>query len=266
MIYGTIYGDIAGSLYESIYVKDIDSIYIRNESTFTDDTVLTLAVASWLLKNKYDTNVLIHELKSFANMYPYAGYGGSFIDWCKSADSTPYGSWGNGSAMRVSPCAWVAKSLHESEELAKQSAIVTHNHREGVIGAQAVCAAIYMARNGASKEHIKDYISDKYCYNLDRSITEIKQSGYEFDVSCQGSVPEAIIAFLESSNYKNAIELAISLNGDTDTQAAIAGSIAEAFYGFPKELECVVEEKLDNFLLFHLKQFNNHVKELELHN
>lgn len=260
MLYGTIFGDIAGSTYE---YRPVDKSYkfetITKRSHFTDDTVMTLAIASWIMKDKRDLDILIKEMQYFGQRYPQAGYGGTFRMWLIDADPRPYNSWGNGSAMRVSPVGWIEDNLESTEEKAKWSAWVTHNHPEGIKGAQAVAAAIWMARNGKTKEEIKNYITEKYEYDLNRTIQEIKDSGYKFDVSCQGSVPESIIAFLESENFEDCIKKAIYLGGDADTQAAIAGSIAEAFYGFPEELKEIVESKLDSYLLSVLKTFNNFV-------
>lgn len=257
MLYGTIFGDIAGSTYEFRACKNYNFTTVPEKSRFTDDTVMTLAVASWLMKDPNDINVLVKEMQYFGNRYPRAGYGGMFRKWLIKEDPEPYNSFGNGSAMRVSPCAWVAKSLEEAENLAKKSAIVTHNHPEGVKGAQATAAAIYLARVGKTKEQIKDYIESKYGYDLSRTIKEIKESGYKFDSTCQGSVPESIIAFLESNDYEDCIRKAIWLGGDADTQAAIAGSIAEAFYDMPVRFIGDVEKRLDKYLLSVLNNFNN---------
>ena len=257
MLYGTIFGDIAGSTYEFRACKNYKFTTVPEKSHFTDDTVMTLAIASWLMKDPDDMEVLIKEMQFFGNRYPKAGYGGMFRKWLIAEDPKPYNSFGNGSAMRVSPVGWIEEDLELTEEKAKWSAWVTHNHPEGIKGAQAVAAAIWMARNGKTKEEIKNYITEKYGYNLNRTIQEIKDSGYKFDVSCQGSVPESIIAFLESENFEDCIKKAIYLGGDADTQAAIAGSIAEAFYGFPEELKEIVESKLDSYLLSVLKAFNN---------
>lgn len=262
MLYGTIFGDIAGSTCE---YKPVDKSYkfetVSERSHFTDDTVMTLAVASWAMKGVNDLNILIKEMQYFGQRYPQAGYGGTFRMWLIDADPKPYNSWGNGSAMRVSPIGWLFKNLHVTEEKAKWSAWVTHNHPEGIKGAQATAAAICMARHGKTKEEIKEYIENTYDYNLSRTIQEIKDSGYKFDVSCQGSVPEAIIAFLESTDFEDCIRKAIYLGGDADTQAAIAGSIAEAFYGFPEHLKSIVEEKLDSYLLSVLNKFNEFCNE-----
>lgn len=257
MLYGAIFGDMAGSTYEWHPVKNKKFETFPIKSHFTDDTVMTLAVASWLGFTDRTSDSLVKTMQYFGSLHPYAGYGRNFYNWLRDEDPQPYYSWGNGSAMRVSPCGWVAKTLHEAETLAEASAIVTHSHPEGIKGAQAVAAAIYMARIGSNKELIKDYIETAYGYNLSRTIEEIKSSGYKFDVSCQGSVPEAIIAFLESNSFEEAIRLAIYLGGDADTQAAIAGSIAEAFYGIPASFVGAVEKRLDKTLLDVLNQFNN---------
>lgn len=256
MIYGAIFGDIAGSNYEYCPVRSSEFNLIDNHSTFTDDTVMTLAVAIWLCKENKNSTNLITALQTLGQMFPQAGYGGTFRMWLIDADPKPYNSWGNGSAMRVSPCGWVASSLEEAEELAKQSAEVTHNHPEGIKGAQAVAAAIYLARTGHSKQYIKNYIENTYKYNLNRTVQSIIDRGYGFDVSCQGSVPESIIAFLDADDFESTVRNAIMLGGDADTQAAIAGSIAEAFYGIPDEYKEIVEQKLDEKLLSILKHFN----------
>ena len=206
---------------------------------------MTLAIANWLMENPDDEDVLIKQMQTLGAFYPGAGYGSSFAHWLISLNPQPYNSWGNGS-----------KTLAEAEELAKKSAEVTHNHPDGIKGAQAVAAAIWMARNNYSKQEIKDYISNVYDYDLDRTVQSIIDKGYSFAVSCQKSVPEAIIAFLESTDYESAVRNAISLGGDSDTQGCIAGSIAEAFYGFPEEYKEIVEQKLDKFLLSILNKFN----------
>lgn len=257
MLYGAIFGDMAGSTYEWHPVKNKKFETFPIKSHFTDDTVMTLAVASWLSSTNRTSDALVKSMQYFGSLYPHAGYGRNFYNWLRDENPQPYYSWGNGSAMRVSPCGWVAKTFHEAETLAEESAKVTHSHPEGIKGAQAVASAIYMAKIGSSKELIKDYIETAYSYNLSRTIEEIKSSGYKFDVSCQGSVPEAIIAFLESNSFEETIRLAIYLGGDADTQAAIAGSIAEAFYGIPTSFVESLEKRLDKTLLDVLNQFNN---------
>lgn len=260
MLYGTIFGDIAGSSYEFNPVKSDKFDLITSKSRFTDDTVMSLAVANWLMGDrKQDT--LVREMQYMGGRYPRAGFGGMFRKWLVSDNPVPYNSFGNGSAMRVSPCAWVATSLEEAEHLAKKSAIVTHNHPEGIKGAQSVAAAIYLAKIGKSKEEIKEYIKDKYGYNLDRTVQDIKISEYRFNETCQGSVPEAIICFLESTDYEDCIRKVISIKGDSDTQAAIAGSIAEAYYkSIPGQFIGIVDKKLDSFLTNILNKFNKEYK------
>jgi ADP-ribosylglycohydrolase len=225
LIIGAIAGDIIGSVYEWHNIKTIDFDLFCHKSTFTDDSVLTLATMDALLNQKKYTE----SYQLFGRNYPHRGYGGHFRSWIHSENPEPYNSWGNGSAMRVSPVGWYGNSIEEIMAEAKRSAEVTHNHPEGIKGAQSTAAAIYMARTGKNKEEIKKYIMDTFQYDLERKIDNIRP-GYEFDVSCQGSVPEAIIAFLESTDFENAIRLAISIGGDSDTIACITGGIAEAYY------------------------------------
>ena len=255
-IIGAICGDIIGSTREFNPIKNKDFLLIPNNSRFTDDTVLTLSLASWIIKDQsFSKKVLINEIKRICSKYSRVGYGHRFKNWIFSEDIEAYNSWGNGSAMRVSPVAWVANSLKEAETLAKISAEVTHNHPEGIKGAVAVAGSIYLARTGESKEFIKDYIENNFKYDLSRNLDDIRPD-YSFEVSCQKSVPESIICFLESEDYEDTIRNAISLGGDADTQAAIAGSIASAFYDVP---ECIVNEcieKLDDSLLNILSEFN----------
>ena len=253
-IIGAISGDIIGSTREFNPIKTKDFELFTPESTFTDDTVMTLAIASWLCEDKTSINVLIDNLKSFGNMYPDAGYGGMFSRWITQKDCEPYGSWANGSAMRVSPCAWVADSLKEANELAYKSACVTHNHPEGIKGALATADAIYLARIGASKIEIKEHIETRYEYDLNRTVDEIR-SDYSFDVSCAGSVPESIICFLDADNFEDTIRNAVSLGGDADTQAAIAGSIAGAYYNISKNIAYNSIKILDYELLEPLSEF-----------
>jgi ADP-ribosylglycohydrolase len=246
-IIGAIAGDIIGSTREHYSIKTKDFELFPLMSIFTDDTVMTLAVAQWLYDNMSSKEVLINNLKHFGNRYINAGYGRSFYHWLGQESPEPYGSWANGSAMRVSPCAWVAESLEESQKLAELSAIVTHNHPEGVKGALATCDAIYLARIGASKDEIRDHIELRYDYDLSRTVDEIRPV-YSFDVSCAGSVPESIICFLEANDFEDTVRNAVSLGGDADTQAAIAGSIASAYWDVPDDIceESVI--RLDEFL------------------
>jgi ADP-ribosylglycohydrolase len=221
---GAIAGDMIGSPYERCPIKK-DDFSIR-VAGFTDDTVLTVAVASAIIKS----GGYADSIKTFARRHPHAGYGGSFQKWMWSWENKPYNSWGNGSAMRVSPVGFAFDTVHDVLEQAKQSAEVSHNHPEGIKGAQATALAILMARQGADKETIRKEIEDRFSYDLHRTAAEIRPT-YGFDVSCQGSVPESIIAFLDSDDYESSIRNAISLGGDADTMACIAGGIAQAFYG-----------------------------------
>lgn len=255
-IIGAICGDIIGSTREFNPIKHKDFKLLPAYSKFTDDTVLTLSLASWLIKDQsFSQNVLINEIKSTCRTYNGVGYGHRFGNWINSDDTQPYNSWGNGSAMRVSPVAWVGNSLKEVETLAKISAEVTHNHPEGIKGAAAVAGSIYLARNGKDKGYIKSYVEKNYDYNLSRNLDQIRPD-YSFEVSCQKSVPESIICFLESNNYEDTVRNAISLGGDADTQAAIGGSIASAYYDVPEEIVSTCLEKLDNQLLNILNEFN----------
>ena len=253
-IIGTISGDIIGSIYEFNSIKSKDFPLFTKESNFTDDTIMTLAIANWLVEDKSSQEVLIKNLKYFGNKYPNAGYGGMFKRWLRQDNPEPYGSWANGSAMRVSPCAWVADSLEEAQDLAYKSAVVTHNHPKGIEGALATCDAIYLARIGASKDEIKEHVEIRYEYDLNRSLDEIRPI-YSFDVSCAGSVPESIICFLESRDFEDTIRNAVSLGGDADTQAAIAGSIASAYWEVPKSISYRAIHRLDYRLLNVLIDF-----------
>jgi ADP-ribosylglycohydrolase len=248
---GAIAGDIIGSVYERSPVKKRDFSLFSIDSTFTDDTVLSVAVAKVLLSDK-DYDIAFRE---FYLQYPNQGYGYGFSRWVQSDSNNPYNSYGNGSAMRVNPVGWAFDSLPEVLHEAKQSAIITHNHPEGVKGAQAVAAAIYLARTGHSKPAIKDYLSKTFLYDLERPLDDIRPD-YTFDVSCQGSVPESIIAFLESSNYEDAVRNAVSLGGDSDTMACIAGAIAEAYYKYiDPVIIAAVFERLPAHLATITKQF-----------
>lgn len=223
---GAIAGDILGSTFEHHRVKTIDFPLFPEGSRFTDDTVLTVATAfSLLTDNDFAANYRL-----FGRVYPRAGYGRQFKTWLENTEIGPYNSWGNGSAMRVSPVAWAYETEAEVLVAAKKSAVVTHDHPEGIKGAQAVALAIFMARNDESKPAIKQAITDRFGYDLSRSVDDIRP-GYEFDVSCQGSVPESLICFLEGNDWLEGVKLAISLGGDADTMACICGAVAEAYYG-----------------------------------
>ena len=247
-IIGAISGDIIGSTREFNQIKTKDFKLFTRYSIFTDDTIMTLAIANWLVKDRTSKSVLIDELKYWGNRYPNAGYGGRFKKWLSQDSPEAYGSWANGSAMRVSPCAWVGESLDEVQDLAYKSAVVTHNHPEGIKGALATADAVYLARIGAKKQEIKDHIEVRYEYDLSEKLDEIRPS-YGFDVSCAGSVPESIICFLEAKDFEDAIRNAVSLGGDGDTQAAIAGSIASAYWDVPNRIAFKAIHRLDYDLL-----------------
>jgi ADP-ribosylglycohydrolase len=241
---GAIAGDVIGSVHEGARTKTKDFPLFTPGSRFTDDTVLTVAVADCLLHSRD----YVDALHDYFHAYPYAGYGGTFIQWAGSRHRQPYNSWGNGSAMRVSPVAWTGTTLDEVLAEAKRSAEVTHNHEHGIRGAQATAAAVFLARTGSSKEQIRRYIQEQFDYFLDDTLADLRPR-YPFDVSCQGSVPQSIIAFLESTDFEDAIRNAISLGGDADTMACIAGAIAEAHYGgVPREIAEPVLARLDDRL------------------
>lgn len=238
-ILGAIVGDIAGSVYEfhNMKTEDCWSFELFTPQTrFTDDTVMTLAVAQWLTEDALHTpQGLVQCMKTLGNRHPHAGYGGRFRHWLQEAIPQPYYSWGNGSAMRVSPVGLYAKTIDEALALATISASVSHNHPEGIKGAQALATSIFLCRQECSKEEIKEYVQRNFGYNLERHLTDIRPN-YSFDVSCQGSVPEAIIAFLEGSTFEEVIRLSISIGGDSDTIACMAGSIAACCYLIPEDI------------------------------
>lgn len=254
---GAIIGDIVGSIYEWNNIKTKDFELFSEKCFFTDDTVMTLAISEGMMDGAGDGLVgsIIQAMKKYGRLYPRAGYGGFFLTWLLTEKTSAYNSWGNGAAMRVSSVAWIFNSLIEVEKYAEISASVTHNHPEGIKGAQATAAAIFLARNGKSKSEIKEYITGKYGYDLNRSLDEIRPT-YSFKVSCQESVPQAIIAFLESVDFEDAIRNAISLGGDSDTLAAITGSIAEGAYGIPEEIKTKALTYLDPTLTAVLKRFS----------
>jgi len=260
-MYGAIIGDIIGSIYETNNIKSKKFNLYSKRNTFTDDSVMTCAIMLACIKYNENKDKIrfkqdcIKYMQTLGMMYPNAGYGRTFIKWIFSINPQPYNSYGNGSAMRVSPVAWISNSLVEAEELAEISASVSHNHPEGIKGAKAVAASIWLAKNGNSKEDIYTYICNKY-YPLNFEINEIRDN-YSFDVSCQGSVPQAIKSFLESSDYEDSIRNSISLGGDSDTIAAISGSIAEAFYGIPQPILEQGINYLDKNLLKITKKFTN---------
>ncbi len=247
---GAIAGDIIGSIYERNNIKTKDFPLFSEKCHFTDDTVLTAAVADVILNGgKYiHSGKYTDQLKWYYRRYPYAGYGVNFAHWAQSRSSEPYNSWGNGSAMRVSPVAFAFNDLDTVLQEAKRTAEVTHNHPEGIKGAQATASAIFLARTAHDKTAIKSYIQTTFGYDLEQTLDQIRPT-YRFDVSCQGSVPQAMIAFLESTDFEDAIRNAVSIGGDSDTIACITGSIAHAFYGgVPEGIAQQAKAHLDEFI------------------
>lgn len=251
VILGAIAGDVIGSVYEFCPHRGTDIKLFYTDSCFTDDTVMTVAVAKWLLEG----GDLVKTMQEYGRKYPNAGYGQRFAFWLASPNPEPYNSWGNGSAMRVSPVGWAFETLEETLDVAKQTAEVSHNHPEGIKGAQATAACVFLARKGYKKREIREYIERTFGYDLKRSCDKIRPE-YRYDESCQGSVPESIICFLESYDFESCIRLAVSLGGDADTMAAIAGGIAEAYYGYvPDYIENEVLDRLPWDLTYTMSKF-----------
>ena len=267
---GAIVGDVVGSRFEFdnerrvAYSRKYELVTVF--STFTDDSVMTLAIADALMKvakvkgdkfseSEFESQV-IKSMQKFGKLYPNAGYGMKFYSWLKMKDPKPYGSWGNGSAMRVSPVAWAFDNLEDVERFAEISARVSHNHPEGIKGAKSIAGAIFLARTGKSKDEIKSYVCEKYNYDLSRTLDEIRPY-YTHDESCQRTVPEAVTAFLESKDFEDAIRCAVSLSGDADTLTDITCSIAEGFWGVPEDIENImVRPLLDDYLISELDKWN----------
>lgn len=258
---GAILGDVIGSRYEFYNIKSKDFPLFHSVCTYTDDTVCTVAVAKTLLDNypidysekglekiKKD---LVNNLVSFVRKYPNSGYGGRFYDWAMSNNHEPYNSWGNGAGMRISPVAYIANTEEEVKKLSKAVTEVTHNHPEGIKGAEAIAMAIFMAKNAKTKEEIKDYICNNYYPGIKKLDYKDLVKHYEFDVSCQGSIPQAIYCFLISEDFEDAIRTAVSIGGDSDTVACMTGAIAEAYY---KDISAVLKE---------FNKYNNLPKEFE---
>lgn len=241
---GAIAGDIIGSIYEWHNIKTTEFELFSPGCHFTDDSVLTIALADAILSGENYTT----KMKDYFHRYPDAGYGTNFAGWASSENNEPYNSWGNGAAMRISPVGYTFSSLDVTLQMAEYYTALTHNHPEGIKGGCATAAATFLARRGHSKSEIKEFIENRFGYNLNRTLDKIRPD-YQFDVSCQGSVPEAIIAFLESNDFEDAIRKAVSLGGDSDTIACITGGIAQAFYGgvpasITKQVYAILDEPL----------------------
>ncbi len=265
-MYGAILGDMIGAPYEfDRGGKTKDFEMLNDKAQFTDDSVMTIAVAEALLDIPKDAaedtvkTAVIKSMQKWGNKYPGAGYGHRFLLWLAEKEPQPYNSWGNGSAMRVSPVGWLFDSLKETRKYARLTAEVTHNHPEGIKGAEATASAIFMARNGASKDEIKEYIVREFEYDLSRTCDEIRP-GYHHVESCQETVPEALTAFLEGTDFEDVIRTAVSLGGDCDTLTCIAGSIAEAFYEIPKDMRTECRRRLPEDLLDVLDRFEQKMR------
>ena len=256
---GAIIGDIVGSVYEFDNIKTKEFELFKPYCYFTDDTVMTVAIANALMKcnGNYDnlSQETIKQMKKHGELYPNVGYGNSFYYWLKEEKPKPYNSWGNGSAMRISPAAYIARDLEDLKTLVNKVTSISHNHPDGIKGAEATASAIWLALNNYSKEEIESYIKENY-YSLDFDYETLRQT-YTFDISCQGTVPQAIYCFLISEDFEDAIRTGISIGGDSDTLCAIIGAIAEAYYGIPKDIQKNAFEFLDDKLL---KDYNDFMK------
>ena len=263
-MFGAILGDIIGSPYEfDRGNKSKEFLLFTSESHFTDDTVMTVAVAEALMNcapDSMDNEIrqkLVNSIRKYGKLYPNAGYGNRFMVWLLS-NPKPYNSYGNGSAMRVSSVAWLYNDMETVRRMARLSADVTHNHPEGIKGAEATASAIFLARTGHSKADIKAYIEQEFSYNLNRTCDEIRPAYFHVE-SCQETVPEAITAFLEGNDFEDVIRTAVSLGGDCDTLTAIAGSIAEGFYGVNDRLKAECKKRLDSRLLEAVERFEKRI-------
>ena len=260
-MYGALLGDMIGAPYEfDRGNKSKEFPLFCENSRFTDDSVMTIAVAEALLDSRFldDDSIraaLIKSMRKWGKKYPDAGYGRKFLCWLREKEPKPYGSCGNGSAMRVSAVGWLFDTLEETREKARLTAEVTHDHPEGIKGAEAASSAIFLARTGRSKEEIRDYIVQEFGYDLSRTCDQIRPSYYHNE-SCQKTVPEAITAFLEGTDFEDVIRTAVSLGGDCDTLTCIAGSIAEAFYGVPAVLKAECKRRLPEDMAYVLGRFD----------
>lgn len=264
-IIGAIAGDVIGSIYEFNPTKEYNFRLLDEHMEITDDSIMTIAIADWLLhcesERLWRSAALKERMRYWGQKYrwPMGGYGGTFCAWLDHPEMGPYNSWGNGSAMRVSAVGFFFDDLSQVLHAAKTTAEITHNHPEGIKGAQASAAAIFMARTGATKEEIRTYISKEFGYNLHRTCDDIRPF-YHFDASCQETAPQAIIAFLDSKDYEDAIRLTVSLGGDADTMGAITGAIAAAYYReIPDEIYDFVMSKIPDALMGIVEEFENKV-------
>ena len=260
-------GDIIGSPYEFDHrnIKTKDFPLFKENSEFTDDTVMTLAIAEGIMNAGLDAKevpircAIVDAMQSFGKLYPHAGYGIRFHRWLFSKNPEPYYSLGNGSAMRVSSVAWFYDTIQRVREVARITSVVTHDHPEGIKGAEATASAIFLARTGSTKEEIKAYIEEEFGYDLNRTCDEIRPT-YHHVETCMETVPEAILAFLESTDFEDAIRNAVSLGGDSDTLTAITGSIAEGYYGLSDEWKQECYDRLDDFLRPIVRRYEQMIK------
>lgn len=259
MMIGAIVGDIIGSRFEWQNIKSKDFELFYPQCRFTDDSVMSLAIAEAILQCNEDytnlSNIAINSMQNIGRKYQNCDYGLNFYKWIFSDNPKPYGSFGNGAAMRVSPCAYAAKSLEDALSLARKVTIISHNHIEGIKGAQSVTSAVFLALQKENIENIKKHIMQNY-YNINFTLDDIRQN-YKFNESCQNTVPQAMQAFFESNSFEDAIRNAISIGGDSDTIGAITGSIAGAYYGVPKDIKDKAINYLDKRLKDILVQFEN---------
>ncbi len=258
---GAILGDMVGSPYEfDRGDKTKDFIFWDPRARFTDDSVMTIAVAEALMDAGKDADeekiksAVVEAMQKWGHRYPDAGYGGMFRQWLHTVDPKPYGSYGNGSAMRVSAAGWLYDTMERTREVAGWTSEVTHDHPEGIKGAASTAAVIFLARNGASKDEIRRYVTDEFGYDLSRTCDEIRPV-YHHVESCQETVPEAMTAFLEGEDFEDVIRTAVSLGGDCDTLTCIAGAMAQAFYGVPEEMAVECRKRLPGDILGVLERF-----------
>lgn len=264
-MYGAILGDIVGKPYEHNFkMKNKVFPLFVPASHFSDDSVMTIAIADGLLHVSKDASLdeirsaVIRSMQYWGRKYPRAGYGGRFRYWLYEEDPQPYRSFGNGSAMRVSPVGWLYDTIERTRAVAAATADVTHNHPEGIKGAEAAASVIFLARHHTSKEEIKTYVEQNFGYDLNRTVAEIRPT-YQFDSSCQGTVPEAIIAFLEGTTFEDVLRTAVSLGGDCDTLTSIASAMAEAYYGIPDNLRAEVRNRIQPDMLTVVDRFDQHL-------
>ena len=259
-MYGALLGDIIGSPYEfDMGDKSKDFPLFRGISDFTDDSVMTIAVAEALMDSRGKSpekirKALVKSMQKWGAEYPYAGYGEMFSQWLQTKNPQPYGSYGNGSAMRVSAAGWLYDTLEETRKTARLTAEVTHNHEEGIKGAECVASVVFLARTGKTKEEIREFVTSSFGYDLSRTCDEIRPKYHHME-SCQATVPEAITAFLEGKDFEDVIRTAVSLGGDCDTLTCIAGSMAEAFYGVPEDLKIECRKRIDAEMMEVLYRF-----------